>query len=220
MDLKDEVRYGVARLRNAYNNHTGKGFTGRDLGVLRQLQKQGRVTLGRGTYGVPTLFTHILDTTGLRVGNYCSLAGTYILGGGHPPDRVTTYPIRIMTRMEGFGEDGFPQKVGDTVIGSDCYVGWGCMLLSSVKIGDGAIVGSGALVTKDVPPYAIVGGNPAKVIRYRYDEAQIDALLEIKWWDWPEEEIKAAADLLSGDDVDAFIAYAQEHFPSPVSSAD
>lgn len=106
-------------------------------------------------------------------------------------------------------EDGFPRKVGDTVIGSDCYVGWGCILLSSVTIGDGAIVGSGALVTKDVPPYAIVGGNPARIIRYRYTDEQIAALLRIKWWDWPEEDIRDAVDLLSGDDVEAFIAYAQ-----------
>lgn len=155
----------------------------------------------------------MLDTTGLRVGSYSSIGGTYLLGGGHPADRVTTYPLRVLLRMEGAGEDGFPRKVGDTVIGSDCYVGWGCMLLSNVAIGDGAIVGSGALVAKDVPPYAIVGGNPAKVIRYRYDEQQIASLLRIRWWDWPEEEVRAAVDLLSGDDVDKFIAYARDRFP-------
>lgn len=212
MDLRDEVRYGMARLRNVHNRRTGSGYVGRDLGVLRRLQKQGRVTYGRGTYGVPTLFTHMLDTTGLRVGSYSSIGGTYLLGGGHPADRVTTYPLRVQLRMEGAGEDGFPRKVRDTVIGSDCYVGWGCMLLSNVTIGDGAIVGSGALVTKDVPPYAIVGGNPAKIIRYRYDEQQIASLLRIRWWDWPEEEIRAAVDLLSGDDVDKFIAYARDRF--------
>ncbi len=219
MGLKDEVRYARAVVRNAYNRREGKGFVQHDLAVLRRLQKQGRVTIGRGSYGVPNIFTHMLDTTGLRVGNYCSIAGSYILGGGHPADRVTTYPLRVLLEMEGAGQDGFPRKVADTVIGSDCYVGWGCMLLTSVNIGDGAIVGSGSLVTKDVPPYAIVGGNPARIIRYRYNEEQIAALLEIKWWDWPEEEIRAAVDLLSGEDVDAFIAYARKRSPFPASAA-
>ena len=219
MGLKDGIRFGVALLRSVSNQRTGKGSRGHDIAVWRRLQRQGRVTVGRGTYGVPIIFTHMLDTTGLRVGNYSSIGGTYILGGGHPADRVTTYPLRVQLRMEGAGEDGFPRKVGDTVIGSDCYVGWGCMLLPNVWIGDGAIVGSGALVTKDIPPYAIVGGNPAEIIRYRYDEDQIKALLEIKWWDWPEAEIKAAVDLLTGDDVDSFIEYARTRMPQRSGAA-
>ncbi len=166
----------------------GAGFIGRDLAVLRRLQRAGRVTMGPGTYGVPEFFTNRYDPTSLHVGNYSSVAAVVMLGGGHPADRVTTYPHRVNMGMEGAGEDGFPTRSKDTVIGSDVYIGWRAVLLSGITIGDGAIVGAQALVTKDVPPYAIVGGNPAKLIRYRFPEEQRQALLEIRWWDWPEQE--------------------------------
>jgi hypothetical protein len=78
-----------------------------------------------------------------------------------------------------------------------------------VHIGDGAVIAAGAVVTKDVPPYAIVAGNPAKVIRYRHTEEQRAALLEIKWWDWTDEEVREAVPLLAGSDIDAFIEYAR-----------
>lgn len=203
--LKDGARF----LQNLRSRRVGAGFNSRDLAILRRLQRAGRVTIGPGTYGVPEIFTHMYDSTCLHIGNYCSIAPTVVLGGGHPPDRVTTYPHRIWMGMEGAGEDGFPAPSKDTVIGSDCYIGWRCTLLSGVTIGDGVIVGVGALVTKDVPPYAIVGGNPARVIRYRFSEEQIAALLEIRWWDWPEQEIRDAVPLLAADDVDAFIEYAR-----------
>jgi acetyltransferase-like isoleucine patch superfamily enzyme len=196
----------------------GAGFNSRDLAIMRRLQRAGRVTIGPGTYGVPEIFTHMYDGTCLHIGNYSSVAPIVLLGGGHPPNRVTTYPLRIWMGMEGAGEDGFPATSKDTVIGSDAYVGWRSFLLSGVTIGDGAIVGAGALVTKDVPPYAIVGGNPARVIRYRFSEEQIEAMLELRWWDWPEQEIRDAVPLLAGDDVDAFIEYARARQPGTAVS--
>jgi acetyltransferase-like isoleucine patch superfamily enzyme len=220
MGTTARLKVPVLILKNAYHRRTGEGFIGRDLGVLLRLQRAGRVTIGPGTYGVPEIFTHTYDRTCLHVGNYTSMAPTIMLGGGHPSDRVTTYPHRIMMGMEGAGEDGFPAPSKDTVIGSDTYVGWRSMLLSGVTIGDGAIVGAGALVTKDVPPYAIVGGNPARLIRYRFPEEQREALLDIRWWDWPEHEIRDAVPLLAGDDIDAFIEYARTRSPgrtAPVS---
>jgi chloramphenicol O-acetyltransferase type B len=196
----------------------GAGFVARDLGVLRRLQRAGRVTMGTGTYGVPEIFTNVFDRTSLHVGNYSSVAPIVMLGGGHPADRVTTYPHRILMGMEGAHEDGFPTLSKDTVIGSDVYIGWRAVLLSGVTVGDGAIVGAHALVTKDVPPYAIVGGNPARLIRYRFTEEQIAALLDIRWWDWPEPEVRDAVPLLAGDDVDAFIKYARTRSPGSTAS--
>lgn len=187
----------------------GAGFIGRDLAVLRRMQRAGRVTFGPHTYGVPEFFTNRYDPTALHVGNYSSVAAVVMLGGGHPADRVTTYPHRVNWGMEGAGEDGFPTRSKDTIIGSDVYIGWRAVLLSGITIGDGAIVGAQALVTKDVPPYAIVGGNPAKLIRYRFPEEQREALLEIRWWDWPEQDIRDAVPLLAGADIDAFIEYAR-----------
>jgi acetyltransferase-like isoleucine patch superfamily enzyme len=206
--LKDRARDGARFLVNAYRN-VGDTIVGRDLAVYRRLQRQGRVLLGAGTYGVPTIFTFMLDDTRLRVGNYSSIGSTFLLGGEHANDRVTTYPHRILMGMEGAGEDGFPTRTGDTVVGSDVWACYGAMILSGVHVGDGAIVGGGAVVTKDVPPFAVVGGNPARVIRYRFDEEQQHALLEIRWWDWPEEEIRKAVPLLAEKDVDTFIEYAR-----------
>ncbi len=82
-------------------------------------------------------------------------------------------------------------------------------MMSGITIGDGAVIAGGAVVTKDVPPYAIVGGNPAKLIRYRFTPEQIEALLEIKWWDWPVDDVREAVPLIAGDDIDAFIEYAR-----------
>jgi acetyltransferase-like isoleucine patch superfamily enzyme len=207
-----------ALVANANNRRGGEGFVGRDFLVMRRLQRAGRVTFGRGTYGVPTIHTHILATTCLHVGNYSSIGSHFLLGGGHPADSVTTYPHRILMAMDGAGTDGFPAPSKDTVVGSDVYAGWGAVILSGVTIGDGAIIGAAAVVTKDVEPYAIVGGNPAKIIRYRFSEEQRQALLQIRWWDWPDDEIRAAVPLLAGKDIDAFIDYARQRFPTPGAS--
>jgi carbonic anhydrase/acetyltransferase-like protein (isoleucine patch superfamily) len=107
---------------------------------------------------------------------------------------------------------------GDTIVGSDVWTCEECVILSGVTIGDGAIVGAGAVVTKDVPPYAIVGGNPARLIRYRFDERQREALLAIRWWDWPEAEVRAALPALTGGDIDDLIAYATDGMRLPVET--
>lgn len=111
-------------------------------------------------------------------------------------------------RLEGAGADGFPTIRGDTVVGSDVWVGRLSIIMSGVTIGDGAVVGAGAVVTRDVPPFAIVGGNPARVIRYRMTEPQREALLRIRWWDWPRERIVQAVPRLASADIDGFIAWA------------
>ena len=117
--------------------------------------------------------------------------------------------------MEGAGEDGHPDRSRrpKTVIGADCYIADRSMIMTGVHIGNGVVIGSNAIVTKDVPDYAIVGGVPAKVIGYRHDEERRRELLEIAWWEWPEAEVRAAADYLGSDDVDGFIAYAHERYP-------
>jgi acetyltransferase-like isoleucine patch superfamily enzyme len=178
----------------------------------RRLLKAGRMTIGPHTYGIPIIKTFDHDETKLIIGSYSSLSETamVMLGGEHAHDRVTTYPLRINWRMEGAGQDGIPVPTGDTVIGSDVWLTMRTFVRSGITIGDGAIIASGAIVTKDVPPYAIVGGNPAKVIRYRHTEEQIKELLDIKWWNWPDELVRDAVPLLSSTDIDGFIAWARE----------
>jgi acetyltransferase-like isoleucine patch superfamily enzyme len=195
------IKFQGNRIRNLW--------WGRDEAVLRRLQKQGRVVYGRGSYGIPTIHDFPHSSTRLIVGNYCSIGGHYLLGGQHNPKQVTSYPLRINYGLPGAGEDGVPVPVDDINVGSDVWTTYATWMQPGVTIGDGAVVATNAVVTKDVPPYAIVGGIPAKVIGYRHTEEQRAALLEIRWWDWPEEEVIEAVPYLASEDIDAFIEWAR-----------
>jgi chloramphenicol O-acetyltransferase type B len=96
--------------------------------------------------------------------------------------------------------NGF-EAAGDTVVGNDVWIGTEAIIMPGVTIGDGAVIGTRALVTRDVEPYAIVGGNPARTIRKRFDEADIARLLELRWWDWSDNELRAAMTMLTSGDI-------------------
>jgi tetrahydrodipicolinate N-succinyltransferase len=117
---------------------------------------------------------------------------------------VSTFPLATLKRNGWRKEYELPDKEGIIMIGNDVWIGAGALILSGVTIGDGAIVGAGSVVTHDVPPYAVVGGVPAKIIRFRYNKDQIEALLKIAWWNWNIEKIKANMDYFYGE-IDAFI---------------
>ena len=169
-----------------------------------------RVTAGRFTYGNPR-FMLWGEADAIEIGSFCSIAeDVTIFGGGeHNAAWVTTFPLRMALSDPLAGKDGHPATKGKTEIGNDVWIGFGATILSGVAIGDGAIVGAKAVVTRDVPPYAIVAGNPAKVIRYRFPQEQIQALLELQWWNWPVAKIQAAASMLCSKDVDRFIQAAR-----------
>lgn len=163
--------------------------------------------VGIGTYGIPDVF-EFGDDTILRVGSYTSIASgvRILLGGEHRTDWLTTYPFPAMMKGLEDIKDYAPSK-GDVVIGSDCWICADAMILSGVTIGHGAIVAAGAVITRDVAPFAVVGGNPGKFIRWRFDEDIRQQLLSAAWWDWPMEEVKSVARMLSGADIDAFLRY-------------
>jgi acetyltransferase-like isoleucine patch superfamily enzyme len=155
------------------------------------LEKAGRVEIGRHSYALPRLVKFEHDLTRLTVGNFVSMAGgvTFILGGNHPTDRITTFPIRSKFGLDGAGTDGYPYTKGDITVGHDVWIGYGATVLSGVTIGNGAVVAAGSLVTRDVAPFAIVAGIPAKFMRHRFDEETIARIQALEWWLWGDEEI-------------------------------
>ncbi len=163
--------------------------------------------IGNFTYGSPSL--QFWNPKECSIGKFCSIAGNVtIFGGGeHRSDRVSTYPFNFFHNDFPAAKEstGHPHTKGPTVIGNDVWIGTGTTILSGVTVGDGAIIGACSLVTKDVPPYAIVGGNPAKIIKFRFSQDQIDKLLQIKWWDWNLKKIQLYMPLLLNTDIDNFI---------------
>ncbi|MGJ1198439.1 type B chloramphenicol O-acetyltransferase [Sphingobacterium spiritivorum] len=158
------------------------------------------------------LFPDRKDVDKLIIGCYCSIGSgaSFIMAGnqGHRYDWVSSFPFFYIPDVEHFstGIDGF-QRAGDTLIGHDVWIGSEAMIMPGIRIGDGAVIGSRALVTKDVEPYAIIGGNPAKLIKKRFSDDHISLLLEMKWWDWEDAVLKEAIPFLCSNDIDALYSY-------------
>lgn len=166
-----------------------------------RLRAAGRVVFGEGTYGPPIIRTYAGDDdTRLVVGRYCSVASTatFLLGGGHPTDRLSLYPIRIRLGAPGAGRDGFPATRGDIIVEDGAWIGHGALILSGVTIGRGAVVAAGSVVSRDVPPYSIVAGNPATQVRQRLSEEQIRTVEATQWWLKSPREVAAMAEELNG----------------------
>ncbi|HCE2142232.1 type C chloramphenicol O-acetyltransferase [Vibrio parahaemolyticus] len=148
----------------------------------------------------------------LIIGKFCSIASgaTFMMAGnqGHRIDWISTFPFS----PEEFGEgvqDGF-ECAGDTVVGNDVWIGSEAMIMPGVNIGDGAVIGARAVVTKDVQPYSVVVGNN-QVVRQRFGDKEIETLLNIQWWNWPIEHIKQAMKVMCSSQVGALADYYQEH---------
>lgn len=141
------------------------------------------------------LYHYPVNRDRLIIGRFCSIAcGAKFLftSANHAMRSLSTYPFPIFFEEWGLDRtrvaDAWDNK-GDIVVGSDVWIGYEAVVLSGVTIGDGAIIGARAVVTRDVPPYAIVGGVPARLIRKRFDDKTIETLLRLKWWNWPSEKI-------------------------------
>ncbi|MBM4263023.1 MAG: CatB-related O-acetyltransferase [Deltaproteobacteria bacterium] len=161
---------------------------------------------GRGSYAGDLEVLSWGEGATLRVGNFCSIADgvTILLGGEHRTDWVTSYPFSVLWDKARHIV-GHPATKGDVTIGSDVWLGRKCLILSGVTVGHGAAVAAHAVVTKDVPPFAIVGGNPARVIKYRFTPEEIAGLLKIAWWNWPDEEIRKSLPFLLSNQIGEFI---------------
>ena len=188
------------------------------LCFLKNVVKNPRIIVGDYTYyddfedvynfekNVKYHFDFIGDK--LIIGKFCMIASgvTFIMNGGnHLTETITSYPFAIFGNgweqaMEG---KEYPTK-GDTIIGNDVWIGYKATIMPGVHIGDGAVVAASSVVTKDVEPYAIVGGNPAREIKKRFSEDQIEKLLELKWWEWDIERITQNVKKLTGKNLDDF----------------
>lgn len=176
---------------------------------LKEFRKNyPKYTIGSNCYGTPNIkFQH--PNAYLHIGSYCSIAKNVqiFMGGMHRTNWVSTYPFHAFFDEGSHIQNGEITN-GDVIIGSDVWLCQDATILSGVTIGHGAVVANGAIVTKDVAPYSIVGGNPAKHIRWRFDEATRNALLNIAWWDWQEEEVLSVVDLICSDNITLFLEYA------------
>ena len=170
----------------------------------------------RYTYGIENIRVRSWgEPTDILIGSFTSIADNVQIfkGGNHNPDWVSTYPFgHLHTNVFPWHGEGQPSTKGDVVIGNDVWLGSGCTIMSGITIGDGAVVAANATVVKDVPPYAVVGGNPAKVLKYRFTEEQIAKLLEKPWWELPDDRIKKLVPLLCSKNIDDCISKIAEYW--------
>ena len=144
-------------------------------------------------------YSYIYDSTAIntKIGSFCSIASDCIIGGGfHPTNWVSSSPVFYKGKnvfKKHFSQNEFTEHY-NTEIGNDVWIGSRCLIKSGVKIGDGAIIGMGSVVTHDIPPYEIWGGTPARFIRKRFDDDTIKKLLELKWWNLNDKELEKYGD--------------------------
>lgn len=164
----------------------------RSLGIYMNQKPEYRgYSIGDFTYGDPTI--QDWQVSKLTIGKFTSIGHNtqILLGGHHDGQAVSTFPFGVLYMGKK------PQSKGDIQIGNDVWIGQNVIILSGVSIGDGAIVAAGAVVAEDVPAYSLVGGVPAKFIRYRFDRATIEKLLKLQWWNWTLEKIESNMALLA-----------------------
>lgn len=190
-----------------------KQFLRRAQNLSKRAMNQNRdyrqFNIGKYSYGTPKI--HFSNSGAqLTIGSFVSIADgvTIFLGGEHRYDWFTTYPLmRLFDSLKDV--QGHPMTKGDVVIGNDVWIGRGAFIGSGVKIGDGAVIGAHAVVTKDVLPYSITAGNPARHIRYRFNDSIVCALLEIRWWDWSDADIERAGKLLLSSEFEGLFEFHQ-----------
>ena len=172
-----------------------------------QNRKYKHIAIGKYTFGKPSICGG--ENGQVTIGKFCSIAGgvSIYAGAEHRLDWVSQYSFN---KFPIAAQKEIIRSKGKVSIGNDVWIEDGAFILSGVTIGDGAVIAARAVVVKDVKPYEIVGGNPAKHIKYRFSESQIDSLLKIKWWNWDIEKIKENFDLILSPNLDEFISKHKE----------
>lgn len=207
MSRGGQARYALRQLLlRAMERLLGRPFREETM-TWEELATTDRLSIGRHAYGRPTVYIYPGDTGKVSIGSFVSIAhGVEIfLGGNHRIDWVSTFPFRFVLDLPGALQDGIPASKGEVVIGNDVWIGKGAKLLSGVRIGDGAVVGAYSVVAREVRPYAVVVGSPAREVKRRFSDDKVDALERLAWWDWPMDEILAAVPVLCSPDIDKLL---------------
>lgn len=193
-----------------------KGFS--QVGFLKNFITKSNIVIGDYTYyddlkgpedfeNKNVLYHYPFMEDKLIIGKFCAIAtdAKFIMNGAnHKISGISTYPFSIFRNgwekvLPKAGE--LPYK-GDTVVGNDVWIGYDSIIMPGIHIGDGAVIAAKSVVTKDVPPYMVVGGNPSCIIRERFDKANIERLLKIKWWDWNIEKITKNLSIISSNNIE------------------
>jgi virginiamycin A acetyltransferase len=155
----------------------------------------------------------------LKIGKFCCLANEckfMMSGAQHTLNSLTAYPLfwnfisdpEVKNYFDILPDKStYHKEYADTVVGNDVWIGYDALIMPGIKIGDGAVIGARSVVTKDIPPYSIAAGNPAKIIRKRFDDEIIDKLLAIQWWDWDMEKIVSAYDAIMNSNITVLEKY-------------
>jgi len=196
-----------------------------DLFIKPKVVPKTVIPYGRHTYGpqpeiigfLPTL-TKIAE--GTSIGNFCSISPgvKFTFFGKHDYNFVSTYPFHAFYEKWGVDKNEYVKgKIDNSqispnpiIIENDVWIASNAIIMEGVKVSNGAVIAMESLVTKDVPPYALVGGNPARIIKFRFSDQQIAELLKIAWWNWKDSDIKKIAPSLLSDNIEAFIKEAKQ----------
>jgi acetyltransferase-like isoleucine patch superfamily enzyme len=167
------------------------------------------MNIGRHTYVTnPIDVKNWNEGTSLTIGSFCSISDncTIFLGGNHRTEWITTFPFHNWY-IDGYDYNTSHYSDGNVIIGNDVWIGHNVTILSGITIGDGAVIGANSTVTKNVEPYSIVAGNPAKFIKKRFTDEQIETLLKISWWNLSDDQIKPLLPYLLSSNIENFIQY-------------
>lgn len=194
MVMKKIAKYIVTKLKFSQSTISFSAVISMDTILSKGVKILPNAKIGSSTIGAFTYIGDNCNFTYTRVGSFCSVGQEVLCGmGTHPLNFVSTYPGFYSAKAQGsiwFGTTHNFLEQKHTVIGSDVWIGARAIIMAGVKVGTGAIIGAGAVVTKDVPPYSIIVGIPGEIIKYRFDEQTIDKLLSSKWWELDEKTLR------------------------------